>query len=643
MQLSKAEHYEARKTLACSLHEVARIMASSSMQDAQGLSGESPGPSFSADLESVLCLFLIDGAEIKMGALAHLGDTLTWLTPTSRVRCLPMIMQVFKHDGKQWRTRELMATQLVKLCHLFPASVVVGSLLPQAVDWAHDPVAGVRAAVAPAFPIMFELTKLDPTTQVRFFETVISFSHADTFRGRLFFVEICSALLAHDQDPDADPVDFDQFFLPSLAALATDRVANVRIALARLVRRMLENRMRRQSISATLADMWISSTPADGSLSPSAAAGAAHLDSVHTSTSPGGQHVRVGDLEDRADEWVDESSDGHNNGTSWSPSSPTTRHRRSSGANGGNRNSAPPGTRASAGGRGIQKRLSRKAAPLSRHRSLSRGSGDGSISPRLSANSAAKFYSHRSFGSVASMRRRRNTTPMRAHLLATMVQQLAKDTDRDVLDLVRDLPGLPIVSADSPRTPTVGTIEEHSPSANSFEAATAAEGAGEADGDSGSGRRGSQLMAFPRPPPSPPLAPQELPPSSPPPPSSQEMGELNLDDVPGSPGVPAASAFSANVPEPHVDGGGNEVGSAAEDHTLGISAISHPPEVNAATPATAATANNVAAASLTIPSKGEHLQALDSDGLSKPALKFPELKRPDQAKIHNETSASVPL
>ncbi|KAJ2316935.1 hypothetical protein GGI00_006893, partial [Coemansia sp. RSA 2681] len=212
MQLSKTEHTDARQTLACSLHEVARMV--------QGQ------PAAAADLESVLCLFLIDAPPIKMGALRRLGDTLTWLPAPSRTRCLPMIMQVFKHDGAQWRTRELMATQIVHLSHLFAPAVVVGSLLPQAVDWAHDPVAGVRAAVAPAFPVVFELTKLDPLAQVRFFETVISFSHAASFRGRLFFVEICAALLAHDQDPDADPVDFDQFFLPSLAALATDRVAN---------------------------------------------------------------------------------------------------------------------------------------------------------------------------------------------------------------------------------------------------------------------------------------------------------------------------------------------------------------------------------------------------------------------------------
>ncbi|KAJ2507321.1 hypothetical protein IWW47_001161, partial [Coemansia sp. RSA 2052] len=191
MQLSKTEHADARQTLACSLHEVARMV--------QGQ------PAAAADLESVLCLFLIDAPPIKMGALRRLGDTLTWLPAPSRTRCLPMIMQVFKHDGAQWRTRELMAAQLVHLSHLFAPAVVVGSLLPQAVDWAHDPVAGVRAAVAPAFPVVFELTKLDPLAQVRFFETVISFSHAASFRGRLFFVEICAALLAHDQDPDADP------------------------------------------------------------------------------------------------------------------------------------------------------------------------------------------------------------------------------------------------------------------------------------------------------------------------------------------------------------------------------------------------------------------------------------------------------
>ncbi|KAJ1907750.1 hypothetical protein LPJ81_000556 [Coemansia sp. IMI 209127] len=330
MQLSKSDHRDARQTLASSLHEVARILAEGN-DDVNGITvalnatrlaanrisstgvGTKPMSTYSADLESVLCLFLIDAPEIKMAALRNLGDALAWLTPASRVRCLPMILQVFKHDGKQWRTREMMACQLVKLCQLFPASTVVASLLPLAVEWAHDPVAGVRAAVAPAFPIVFELTKLDPSTQVRFFESVISFSHAASFRGRLFFVEICAALLAHDQDPEADPVDFDQFFLPSLAALAADRVANVRIALARLVRRMLENRERRHSVSLSL-----------------------------------------GEIKD---------------GSTTSPTTKSQAH-------------------------------------------------------------------HRSVDSMPRRRARRNTTPMRAHLLATMLQQLSSDKDRDVQDII---------------------------------------------------------------------------------------------------------------------------------------------------------------------------------------------------------------
>ncbi|KAJ2078563.1 hypothetical protein H4R24_004387 [Coemansia sp. RSA 988] len=422
MQLSKTEHYEARQTLACSLHEVARILAAntafslaasarlaSNRISANGAQSSNPMSSHSADLESVLCLFLIDGVEIKMGALGHLGDTLTWLTPASRVRCLPMIMQVFRHDGKQWRTRELMALQLVKLCHLFPASIVVNSLLPQAVQWAHDPVAGVRAAVAPAFPIMFELTKLDPSTQVMFFETVISFSHAASFRGRLFFVEICAALLAHDHDPDADPVDFDQFFLPSLAALANDRVANVRIALARLVRRMLENRMRRQSISATLADIWAPPPP----------------NITTTATLENG----------REEDWVDESLNTGRRKSS-TPQRISTSRRSSS----------------------VNRRKPRRSIASTTSGRL-RSNTHGSISSATDAGdsgsavgSRPRHYAHRSLGSVAR-RPRRKTTPMRAHLLATMVQQLAKDTDRDVLDLVRDLPGLPITVYDTPIAP----------------------------------------------------------------------------------------------------------------------------------------------------------------------------------------------
>ncbi|KAJ2218399.1 hypothetical protein IWW45_009522, partial [Coemansia sp. RSA 485] len=104
------------------------------------------------DLESVLCLFLINTPEIKMGTLQHLGDTLTWLMAASLMRCLLMIMQVFKHDSKQWHMHELIARQLVKLCHLFAVSIVIGSLLLQAIKWAHDPVARVQAVVAPVFP-----------------------------------------------------------------------------------------------------------------------------------------------------------------------------------------------------------------------------------------------------------------------------------------------------------------------------------------------------------------------------------------------------------------------------------------------------------------------------------------------------------
>ncbi|KAJ2027969.1 hypothetical protein IWW57_002375 [Coemansia sp. S610] len=123
-----------------------------------------------------------------------------------------------------------------------------------------------------------------------------------------------------------------------------------------------------------------------------------------------------------------------------------------------------------------------------RHRSLTRGS---SVSPTNGTDSTAdlsgsssrisgansRFYAHRSLGSVAR-RPRRNTTPMRAHLLAVMVQQLAKDPDRDVLDLVCDLPGqaaqpapLIIDRASAPPEPT----------------------------------RSSRLKEFPQPPPSPPV------------------------------------------------------------------------------------------------------------------------------------------
>ncbi|PVU93795.1 hypothetical protein BB561_003048 [Smittium simulii] len=216
---------------------------------------------YSQDLEQVLCLFLLEADEIKVRVLKHLGETMQVFSEKSRMRCLPMILQVFKHDSKLWRTREIMASQLVLLCKLFPANVVVSQLLPISVEWANDPVAGVRESVAPAFSVVFEQTKNYPDLQVIFFQNVISFSHSTSFKGRIFFTQICSALLFTDSISDNnDSLYFDQFFLPSLASLSNDKVPNVRIALARLAKKMLNNKTRRQSISSALSGLNILSS-----------------------------------------------------------------------------------------------------------------------------------------------------------------------------------------------------------------------------------------------------------------------------------------------------------------------------------------------------------------------------------------------
>ncbi|OMJ22249.1 Serine/threonine-protein phosphatase 4 regulatory subunit 1 [Smittium culicis] len=299
--LTKLDQFDIRYTLASSLHEIAKILSrgqlvsveltkalqmslsksnnssrflpdnfsnfklnlnlaskvSKTRSDSHTLVSNlsSETPNYSSDLEQTLCFFLLEGDEIKLRVLKKLSDSMSMFPESSRNRCLPMILQVFKHDSKQWRTREIMASQVSELCNLFPPSVSVSQLLPIAVEWANDPVAGVRASIAPAFSILFEKTKDDPDLQVIFFQKVIDFSHSKTFRGRVFFIQICSSLLAkNDENSSTDAVDFDQFFLPSLASLANDRVPNVRIALSRLVRKMLENKIRRLSVSSAIAD-----------------------------------------------------------------------------------------------------------------------------------------------------------------------------------------------------------------------------------------------------------------------------------------------------------------------------------------------------------------------------------------------------
>ncbi|RKP33905.1 armadillo-type protein, partial [Dimargaris cristalligena] len=220
LALTKFDHFEVRKTLAHSLHEVAKLL----------------GPEFGEQYhEKVFGYFLVDLDEIQLAVVAHLTDFLDCLYPVARERCLPQILEVFQHEGNNWRARETMAQQLAPLCRLYPERTVVRHLLPLAVHWAKDQVAAVRAAAASAFPVIFDMTKEDPGLQVQFFESIIQFRAATTFRARLFFIQICEALLTQQ----VDATDFEQFFLPSLLALANDKVSNVRIAVARTLKRLL--------------------------------------------------------------------------------------------------------------------------------------------------------------------------------------------------------------------------------------------------------------------------------------------------------------------------------------------------------------------------------------------------------------------
>ncbi|KAJ1914467.1 hypothetical protein IWQ60_008800 [Tieghemiomyces parasiticus] len=218
--LTHVDQTEARVTLAHSLHEVARLL----------------GPNYGESVhEKIFVYFLVDVDEVQLAVLGNVARFLECLYPAGRDRCLPHILEAFRGEGSNWRPREIMAQQIAPMCHLFPVRVVVRHLLPLAVHWAKDPVAAVREAAASAFPVVFAMTKEDPALQVQFFESMIQFRNAATFRLRLFFVQICEALL----NQAVDPTDFEQFFLPSLLALAQDKVANVRIAVARTLERLL--------------------------------------------------------------------------------------------------------------------------------------------------------------------------------------------------------------------------------------------------------------------------------------------------------------------------------------------------------------------------------------------------------------------
>jgi len=201
-----------RKPLACALHEIAKIIGEEQTEK---------------DLLSALESFLKDpNDEIKYGALQSLALFLQVFSVEKRENMVDIFVQLQK-DQKKWRIRELIARQINKLTHIFSPKITFEIIAPISFKLCNDPVSFVREEAArKIYAILKALNNANESFRDSIIENVKGFSQSNRFTNRQSFIAMCEKIMK-----DADL--FINHFLVNFAPLAEDKVANVRIAVAK--------------------------------------------------------------------------------------------------------------------------------------------------------------------------------------------------------------------------------------------------------------------------------------------------------------------------------------------------------------------------------------------------------------------------
>uniref|UniRef100_A0A6I8SWA4 Serine/threonine-protein phosphatase 4 regulatory subunit 1 n=1 Tax=Xenopus tropicalis TaxID=8364 RepID=A0A6I8SWA4_XENTR len=217
--------WKVRRTLAFSIHELALILGDSLT---------------AADLLPIFNGFLKDLDEVRIGVLKHLYDFLKLLQQDKRREYLYQLQEFLVTDNvRNWRFRAELAEQLILLLELYSARDIYDYLLPIAVNLCGDKISSVRWI---SYKLVSEMVKKlyqasNPVLLLDLLNKLVEqFCQSPKWSGRQTFVFICQALIEDDCLP------MDQFaihVMPHLLHLASDRVPNVRVLLAKTLKQTL--------------------------------------------------------------------------------------------------------------------------------------------------------------------------------------------------------------------------------------------------------------------------------------------------------------------------------------------------------------------------------------------------------------------
>ncbi|KAF9549628.1 hypothetical protein EC957_003164 [Mortierella hygrophila] len=145
MKLAGTFRTPIRRSLACSLHEVAKVL----------------GPELAdQDLAVAFADCLKAEDEVREGVLAHFIEFLACLSPECRSESLQHLYRAWidLERSSQWRTRDTLAGQLPSLCEIVDGKDVLQVVMPLCVKACTDSVAVVRESGVRSFTAFWEIS-----------------------------------------------------------------------------------------------------------------------------------------------------------------------------------------------------------------------------------------------------------------------------------------------------------------------------------------------------------------------------------------------------------------------------------------------------------------------------------------------------
>eukprot|EP00599_Poterioochromonas_sp_BG-1_P001708 CAMPEP_0173150372 /NCGR_PEP_ID=MMETSP1105-20130129/10924_1 /TAXON_ID=2985 /ORGANISM="Ochromonas sp., Strain BG-1" /LENGTH=793 /DNA_ID=CAMNT_0014065501 /DNA_START=238 /DNA_END=2619 /DNA_ORIENTATION=+ len=231
--LAQSRNTSIKQTLAYSLHEVANILEDEHVVE--------------EELISVFEEMIQDTETVQMGIIKHLALFLKKLPDLCRISYLPILHEILHSTNRfNWRLRQYLAFQLPDLVALPPKTDVYRTLFPTIMTLLQDPVASVRresfkgvsSLLNAVYDVISNDENLYPVEAVEMnrqnldeiTRAINSFVTSDKCQHRQLWLELARQLLK-----DLPRHFFEKEFLPGILELVTDRVLNVRLALAMLL------------------------------------------------------------------------------------------------------------------------------------------------------------------------------------------------------------------------------------------------------------------------------------------------------------------------------------------------------------------------------------------------------------------------